>query len=285
VDGESLDNRSSLQGFERRFLRTRSISWSDKPWDTVKVLEGEWWKPDESESVVSVSNDAAKALGVKLGTQLEWDIAGHAVKARVVALHRSEQVWGPTNQEFILDRTALAHSPMIYFCGIRATARAVAGIQRSVHNRFPTVTVINAADVMALVQEVIDQVAVVVRFISLFAILAGVVILASSVAGTRFRRIREVVILKTLGATRIRLASIFSVEFLILGLTAGIMGSLLATAFSSLLLKRLLDADFHFKLLPNVVAVVSTALIANVAGWLASFRILRQKPLEILREE
>lgn len=284
VDGERLDSRP-LQGFERRFLRTRSISWSDRPWDTVKVLEGSWWKPDEAASLVSVSNDAAKALGVKLGSELEWDVAGHAVKARVAAFHRSEQIWGPTNQEFILDRPALARSPMIYFCGIRAAARAVPGIQRTVHARFPTVTVINAADVMALVQEVIDEVAVVVRFISLFAILAGVVILASSVAGTRFRRIREVVILKTLGATRLRLASIFSVEFLILGLAAGIMGSLLATAFSSLLLKRLLDADFHFEPLPNLVAVLATALIANAAGWLASFRILRQKPLEILREE
>jgi putative ABC transport system permease protein len=105
------------------------------------------------------------------------------------------------------------------------------------------------------------------------------------VAGTRFRRIREVVILKTLGATRRRVASIFSVEFLILGIVAGLMGSLLATGFSSLLLKRFFEGQFRFEPLPNLLAIALTALIANAAGWLASFRILGRKPLEVLREE
>ncbi len=76
----------------------------------------------------------------------------------------------------------------------------------------------------------------------MFAILAGAVILSSSVAGTRFRRMREVVILKTLGATRWRVSRIFSVEFLVLGAVAGLMGSLLAGGFANFLLKRMLDA-------------------------------------------
>lgn len=283
VDGGSLENRT--QPFERRLLRTRSISWADAPPPSVKILEGSWWQAGAEEPLASISGEAAKVLGVKVGSWLEWDVAGQKVRARVVALHRSEQVWTAANQEFILDRSALARAPVLYFCGIRAGARDVPAIQRNVHRKFPTVTVINAADVMALVQDVIDQVAVVVRFISLFAILAGVVILASSVAGTRFRRIREVVILKTLGAKRNRLAGIFSVEFVIIGLAAGVMGSVLATAFSSLLLKRLLDSQFQFQWAPNVTAIVATAVIANAAGWMASFRILGQKPLEVLREE
>ena len=77
----------------------------------------------------------------------------------------------------------------------------------------------------------------------------------------------------------------FSIEFLVLGMVAGLMGSLLATGFSSLLLKRFFDAPFAIDLAPNVVAVLATALIAAASGWLASFRILGQKPLEILRGE
>jgi len=112
-----------------------------------------------------------------------------------------------------------------------------------------------------------------------------VIVLASSVAGTRFRRIREVVILKTLGATRRRVAGIFSVEFLILGAVAGLIGGALATGFSSLLLKRFFEGEFRFEPLPNLVAILLTAIIANTAGWLASFRILGRKPLEALRDE
>ncbi|MGH9657165.1 MAG: hypothetical protein ACRD96_01405, partial [Bryobacteraceae bacterium] len=70
-----------------------------------------------------------------------------------------------------------------------------------------------------------------------------------------------------------------------LGLVAGVMGSLLAVGFSGLILERFLDARYRFDALPNVVAVAATAAIANVAGWMASFRILQQKPLEALRDE
>src|SRR5205085_5819809 len=113
-----------------------------------------------------------------------------------------------------------------------------------------TVTVVNVADVLEIVQQIVSQIALVVRFISVFAILAGVIILASSVAGSRFRRVQEVVILKTLGATRRRVAGIFSVEFLVLGAVAGVMGSFLATGFSSLLLKRFFAGQFRFDPLP-----------------------------------
>ena len=102
-------------------------------------------------------------------------------------------------------------------------------MQRRVYERFPTVTVINVADILDRVQEVVDQIALVIRFLSGFAIFAGAIILASSVAGTRFRRVREMAIFKTLEPHR-RIAAMFSAEFLILGTAAAIMGSLLATA-------------------------------------------------------
>ena len=168
---------------------------------------------------------------------------------------------------------------------MRINPPQVAAFQRAAFDRFPTVTVVNIADALAIVQQVIDQIALVIRFLSGFAILAGAVILAASVAGTRFRRVREVVILKTLGATRRHVARIFSVEFLTLGVVAGLLGGILATIFSSLIMKRLLDANFQFDPKAALAAVVLTALLANASGWVASFRILRQKPLEALREQ
>jgi putative ABC transport system permease protein len=154
-----------------------------------------------------------------------------------------------------------------------------------VFEKFPTITVVNIADALAIAQQVVDQIALVIRFLSGFAILAGAIILAASVAGTRFRRVREVVILKTLGATKRRVQRVFSIEFLTLGGVAGLLGALLAAAFSSLVLRRLLGAKFQFDFAATAVAILGTALLANLSGWLASFRILRQKPLEVLREE
>jgi putative ABC transport system permease protein len=173
--------------------------------------------------------------------------------------------------------------PATFYGGVRMS-RPSGRAERAAYAKFPTVTVVNLAEALVIVQKVVDQVALVIRFVSGFAILAGAVILAASVAGTRFRRVREVVILKTLGATRKHAGRIFSVEFLTLGAVAGLMGALLASVFSWLLLKRLLDANFSFDV-QATLTVVLTALLAQASGWLASFRILRQKPLEVLRDE
>ena len=168
---------------------------------------------------------------------------------------------------------------------IRVKPRDVPALQRAVYEKLPTITVINMADVLEIVQKVVDQISLVVRFVSAFTIVAGAIILASSVAGTRFGRVREVVILKTLGATRRRVAGIFSMEFLVLGAAAGVMGSALATGFAALVVKRLLKSEFHLDPAADLFSIVLTALVAVAAGWLASYRILGQKPLEVLREE
>jgi putative ABC transport system permease protein len=174
---------------------------------------------------------------------------------------------------------------VIYSGGVRVEADQAGAIQRAIFKRFPTVTAVNIADVLDIVQQVIDQIALVIRFLSAFAILAGAIILAASVAGTRFRRVREVVILKTLGASRAHIGRIFSIEFLTLGAVAGLMGALLAGGFTNLVLTRLLDTEFRVNWTASITCVILTAFLANLAGWLASFRILGQKPLEVLREE
>jgi putative ABC transport system permease protein len=161
----------------------------------------------------------------------------------------------------------------------------VPALQRVVYQKFPTVTVVNVADVMQIVEDVVARISTVIRFISAFTVLAGAVMVSSSVAGTRFRRMREVVTLKTLGATRRRIAWIFSVEFLALGLVAGVMGTALASGFAALLLKQLLEVEYRPAVVTHLAAIMIAAGTATVAGWAASFRILGRKPLEILREE
>lgn len=238
-------------------------------------------KPGE----LSISDEAAKVLNVWIGSKIDWTTPGREFSSTVVKIHKIDQTRLSNRIEFLLSAETLAGSPTIYYGALRVQASLVPALQRAIYNTYPTVTVVNIADVLQIVQGVVDQISLVIRFISAFAILAGAIILASSVAGTRFRRIREVVILKTLGATRNRVAEIFSIEFLILGTVAGLMGALLATGFSNVLLHRLLDAPLRFDPWPNLFCVLLTAFVANVAGWLASFRILGQKPLEVLRHE
>lgn len=289
VNGTPIDilNETNLPGTSapRRIRASRSVMWADEKPSWLSVLEGQWWPRGESEPVVSVDQDAAARLGAKVGDKIELSGAGRTVTARVTALHQVHQLLVGAANDYVFNPAALAGLPATFYGGVRVRPGDVGALERASYRAFPAVTVINMADALTIVQQVVDQAALVIRFLSAFSILAGAVILAASVAGTRFRRVREVVILKTLGATRRHAARIFSVEFLTLGAIAGLIGALLASVFARLLLLRLLDAKFSFDWKATVGAVILTACLAQASGWLASFRILRQKPLEVLREE
>jgi putative ABC transport system permease protein len=274
-----------LRDFNRRYIRTRMVTEvGAKPPDT-DILQGAWWAPADPTPQVCVAEEAAAILKLKPGDTIDWDIWRHSIQTRVACIERTESVRMAARFEFLFSRGQLASFPAVYYGTARVRPTDVASLQRIMYRQFPTVTVVNVADVMQIVEDVVQRIAVIVRFISAFTILAGAIMVASSVAGSRFRRMREVVILKTLGATRRRIAWIFSVEFLALGAVAGIMGALLASGFAALILKRLLEIDFRFDPAANALAIAAAAAVAALAGWLASFRVLNRKPLEILRDE
>ncbi len=145
-------------------------------------------------------------------------------------------------------------------------------------------TVINVAQALETVRQVVVQITYVIQFLAAFSIFAGVVILASSIAGTRYRRVREVVVLKTLGATRGRIATIFSIEFAVLGLVAGVVGIGFANLIAGLILHKLTVGTSSTGC-GTLGALVLTGLLTVATGWVASHRVLGQKPLEVLREE
>jgi len=285
VNGGSLE-RFKFQGFERRFTRARGVTSADALPSGVQVLKGAWWKGGSTEPLVAIEEEAARALKVGPGSTLDFDSFGQTLHVRVAAVYRTEKFRMGGMTEFTFTPAALAGLPAIYYGGLKVNPADVARLQRAIYDRYPTISVISVAEALSIVQEVVDQVALVMRFLSVFAILAGVIILAASVAGTRFRRIREVVILKTLGGTRRKIASVFTVEFLIIGSVAGFMGGLLANGFANIVLSRRFT-EVHISFHPWIVvlAMIATALVADATGWLASWRILGQKPLEVLREE
>ncbi|MGD0363768.1 MAG: FtsX-like permease family protein [Bryobacteraceae bacterium] len=274
-----------LQEWGRRFLRTRSVTTAPARPSETEILSGAWWDGHPAMPQVCASEEAARTLHLKAGMALDWTAWGRTLHSNLACIQRTDSVRMNARFEFIFSPGSLDGLPAIYYGSVRVKPADVAAVQRAVYEKMPTITVINMADVLEIVQQVVDQIALVVRFVSAFTIVAGAIILASSVAGTRFGRVREVVILKTLGATRRRVAGIFSMEFLVLGGAAGLLGSALATAFTAVVVKRLLKAEFHFDPAADLLSVALTALVAVAAGWLASYRILGQKPLEVLRDE
>jgi putative ABC transport system permease protein len=286
VDGVPADQLQLAGGRARRYRMARNISAEASKPEGTQIIEGSWWEPDTGQPQISVTRSAARSLNLRPGSTIIWNANGQRIQTRVAAIHDTEEQRLRGMMEFHVSPVTFEGLPKVYYAATRIRSDAIGSLQREVFHRFPTVTVINVAEVLDRIQQVVDQISVIVRFLGAFAVFAGAVILASSVAGTRFRRIREIAVFKTLGATRGRIIAMFSAEYFLLGAAAGLLGSLLANGFTSVLLWRLFDdVPFRFDALSIVVSVVATALLASVAGWLASFRILGQKPLEVLRGE
>jgi len=286
VDGKPLEALPPSDR-ARRFLDspTNLTVSRDLP-KASRVVKGTWWNDRTSEPEVSVLDTTAEALGMHLGSILEWNtISGGNmhIRARVASVRRVDAVRVGNNGQFILSPGSLDGIPSIYFGSIRVIPSEIGNLQTRMLQSFPTVTVVNGAEILQLIQDIVDRASLAVRFVAAFAIFGGLIVLASSVAGTRYRRTREVAILKTVGADRRTLVRIFSTEFAAIGVVAGLVGSSLGAGLSVILISKLLDTPYHFAWIPSVVATVITALLTVVAGWVASYGVLSQKPLDILR--
>jgi len=283
IDGVPA-NQAKLKNFPKRMLQSISLTWFDAPPPGTKIIEGKWWAADEKQPVVAIDQRSADRLRVHVGSHVTFAAQDSRFVATVVALTKADGQHAYSRAEFILPQQALAGLPVVWYGGVHADPAHVGELQRALYNAFPTVTVINVAQALETVRAVVIQITYVIQFLAAFSIFAGIIILASSIAGTRYRRIREVVVLKTLGATRARIATVFSIEFAVLGLVAGLVGVTFANVIARVLLTRL-TVVYHFRWTWSVGALLATAGLTVVTGWLASHRILGQKPLEVLREE
>jgi putative ABC transport system permease protein len=248
------------------------------------VVAGAWWKPNESRPEVAISQRMAERLGVTVGSTITFAAQDSHIDATVVALTSANGQHVFSRADYILPRASLNGLPIIWDGGVHVDPARVSQLQRALYQGYPTVTIINVAQTIETVRTVVLQITYVIQFLSAFSIFAGVVILASSIAGTKYRRLREVVVLKTLGATRGRIAGIFSIEFAVLGLVAGAVGIFFANLIAQTLLHQL-NVAYNAHWLLNLGTLAGTAGLTVVTGWVASHRVLGQKPLEVLREE
>ena len=278
-----------LKNFPKRMLQSISLTYSDALPPGTKLVKGRWWTPAEAAAsakhpLVAVNQRQAERLGVHPGSVIVFSAQDTQLTATVAAITSADGTHAFSRAEFILPPPALAGLPTVWYGGVHAIPSRVGELQRALYARYPTVTVINVAEALETVRQVVIQITEVVQFLAAFSIFAGIVILASSIAGTRYRRIREVVVLKTLGGTRPRIATIFSIEFAVLGLVAGTVGLVFANIVARVLLHSL-EVAYRFRPLWTLAALLLTALLTVGTGWVASNRILGQKPLQVLREE
>jgi len=282
LNGKPIEE-SKEQHFPRRMLQNAELTWADAPPAGDKVTQGKWWT-NAGASELAIGEGVAERLHLGVGSAVELETGGTVRKLKVAVVYRADGQHLGMRVSFVLPSGQLKDQQATWYGGAHIDPKQVASMERALFQAYPTVTVINLADVLVRIESVVDQITFVVRFLAGFSIFAGLMILASSIASTRFRRMREAVVLKTLGATRMRIVRTFSVEFSVLGLLAGSVGVVFANLLTRVLLHKL-EVAFHIEWTATLVALVGTAVLATATGWIASYRILGLRPLEVLREE
>ena len=282
IDGVAVD-KLQFKNYPRRLLRSAAITWSKDVPRGTRIAQGQWWKSPDGPDLAVVDR-VAQRLNLHIGSEVDFAVGDRTISTKVSAIYKVDGEHAFARSEFILAPGLLTDVPATWYGAVHVAPASIAQLERDLFAAYPTVTVINLADVLQTIQDVAGHIILVIRFLAGFSILSGAIILASSVASTRFRRIREVVVLKTLGATRNRIAQVFSIEFVVLGLLSGAVGVVFANLLARILLRRM-EIGWHTDYLSSAFTIFATAVLAVATGWIASFRILGQKPLEVLREE
>lgn len=267
--------------------RTWTVTWAAALPPRTELTAGRWWTPADWQggAYISMEEEAARRLGARLGSELVFEIDGRRVAARVLSLRRVDWARIGTNFFVIFSPGALDGFTTTYTTFVR-TDRALQGsLLRALVDRYPGVTAFDIGDILETVQSVLDRVALVVRFVAAFAIAAGLIILAGGVAATRFRRVREAAILRTLGATRWRVGAAMAVEYGVLGLLAGLIGAVLAHLVAGAVMHYLFElppvVDWELLVLAPFLAAALTVATGTAAAW----DVLQHKPLAVLRGE
>ena len=269
-------------------MRTREyfVTFRDHTLPSEEVVAGEFWRGRPARQEVSIDENLADTLGVRLGDTLTLDIQGLPLDAVVTSFRRIRWLAMVPNAIIVLSPGPIEDAPRMYVMSFRledeGRRRALEG---ELARAFPNVSAIDVTDAAGTVRMILDRVSAILGFLALLTIGTGAVILGGAVAAGRFARIREAMLLRVLGASRRDLRRILGVEYAALAGLGGLAGWLLAEVTARPALDRFFDAPpvVPYRL---VAAVLVGVVVLNVAvGFALSRGVAGARPLDVLREE
>jgi putative ABC transport system permease protein len=251
------------------------------------IVKGRWWTEGEARERprVSVEEEVARLLGVDVGGTVTFDVQGVPVEAEVASLRRVDWQSLTLNFFMILSPGALDGAPLSYVATARVPRGGESALQDALSAAFPNVTAIPVGEVLERALGVMGQIAVAIRVVALCVVGAGVVVMAGALATSRAQRLYESVLLRSLGATRATVARVFAVEYLCLGLVAGLGGTALAAVAAWTVLRFVLEVPWTFEPVVLAAGPLTAAALALAVGGLGTFRLLAEPPLAVLRRE
>lgn len=259
--------------------------------ESETLIEGTWVSQVDdfdfdSAAPISLEEGMAKDLKVGIGDELEMDVQGLPLKLKVVNLRKVD--WERMGLGFfiVFPMGVLDDAPGFHILTSRAETSQLSGeLQREMAMQYPNITVFDMTLILQTVESIVDRIGYVIRFMSLFTVGAGVVILIGTILSGKRDRIEESVLLRTLGASKAQIRTILLTEYFTLGLFAALTGGILALIATWALAIFVFEVDFFTHLWPLLLAIAATSLLSSSFGMLLSRGVTNHPPLAVLRGE
>ncbi|MCP8939819.1 FtsX-like permease family protein [Alsobacter sp. SYSU M60028] len=266
----------------------RGITFSATPPEGSTVVEGAWWPADYAgKPLVSFDAELAHGLGLGIGDAVTVNVLGRNITATVANLRRVEWQTLGINFVMVFSPNSFAGAPhtnlaTLAFPGGQDAARE-GRLAGAAGREFPNVTTVRVKDALDAINEVVAQLAVAIRGASSVALVAAVLVLGGALAAGHRSRVYDAVVLKTLGATRMRLLAAFLLEYGLLGLASAVFGALAGAGAAWWVLTRVMRLGFEWHFAGPLAIAVSAIAVTIVLGLVGTWRILGQKPAPYLR--
>lgn len=264
----------------------RGLTYAATPPEGTRLVQGEWWAADyRGEPLVSFDANLARGWGVAIGDTITVNVLGRDIALRIANLRDIE--WRGLGINFVLVASPglLDLAPHTHIATVRSDTAREGAVLRAISEAFPNVSGIRVRDALEQVAELLGRIGTALSATASLTLAAGALVLAGAVAAGQRRRVRDAVVLKTVGATRAQIRRAFLVEFGLLGATAGVIAAGIGTAASWAVVTYIMRADWVF--LPGTLAAVVLACTALTLGfgYAGTALALRAKPAPLLRNE
>jgi putative ABC transport system permease protein len=284
INGKAISSAEYPDERARRLIdREFNLSWAERPRDDNVIVAGRWWEAGERDlQQLSVETGIASTLGIRLGDELTYEVAGTVLKARVTSLRKVE--WDSFRVNFfVVAPPGLLDGLPVTFVSSFFLPSERSDFMNGLIQAFPNLLVIDVASILERIQNMMDQVAKAVEFVFLFTLAAGLAVLYAAISASRDERLHDAAILRTLGAARRQLLGAQVAEFALIGALAGLLAAAWATALSYGVSVNLLNIPFTVNPWVWLAGILCGASGVAVAGWLGTRSTLDQPPLGTLR--
>jgi putative ABC transport system permease protein len=248
-----------------------------------EIVAGKWFADKPGAAEASVEEGIAKTLRWKVGDKLRFDIAGAPVDVTITSLRKLE--WGSMRVNFfvIINPAAMTEVSQSWITAFHLPPQQ-GPLMNALTRDYPNLTIVDVGGLLRQVQAVLDQVVTAVEFLFIFTLASGVLVLYAALMGSQDERTREAGLLRALGATRKQLSQAQLIEFTLVGALSGVLAATGAAAMGWALATYQFKFAWSFSPVVWLVGLLAGALCAIAGGWLGLRNVLRQPPLQTLRE-